>query len=72
VEASVNDPDRLSSLGLFAVRMSDRGKMLCIGSNVRRIKHPATGLAIAFAARLLQHVVRQLQVQSRRAKNGYV
>jgi len=51
VEALVTDPDRLHSMGLFGVRKGDRIKMLCIDSDVWRIKHYGTGLAITFSTR---------------------
>ena len=51
VEVRVTDPDRLHSMGLFGVQKGDRVKMLCIESDVWRIKHYATGLAITFSTR---------------------
>ena len=51
LEASVIDPDRLYSLGLYAARQGDRVKIICIDSNMWRIKHVDTGLAITFSTR---------------------
>ena len=51
VEVRVTDPERLHTMGLFGVRKGDRVKMLCIETEVWRIKHYATGLAITFSTR---------------------
>ena len=51
LKAQVIDPDRLASVGLVAARRGDRISMLCVGSDVWRIKHYATGLATTFSTR---------------------
>lgn len=53
VKALVADPDRLHSMGLFGVHKGDHVNMVCIGADVWRIKHYATGLAITFSTRPL-------------------
>ena len=49
MQAQVKDPDRLHTMGLFNIRPGDRINMVCVGSDVWRIKHYATGLAIMFS-----------------------
>ena len=49
ISATVIDPDRLHSLGLFGLRKGDKIKMLCMGADQWRIKHYATGLSITFS-----------------------
>lgn len=51
INATVTDPDRLHSLGLFGLNKGDKIKMLCMGADQWRIKHYATGLAIKFSMR---------------------
>lgn len=51
LKAVVTDPDRLYSMGLVAAGQGDRISMLCIDSDVWRIKHTATGLTITFSTR---------------------
>ena len=51
VEAFISDPDRLHSMGLFGVKPGQRIKMFCIGSDLWRIKHYATGQQITFSTK---------------------
>lgn len=49
VNAVVTEPERLAEKGLYAVKSGDTVKLLCVGENLWRIKHYATGLSIVFS-----------------------